>query len=59
MSTKKPNTKNKAAAARKARKKKKRIGLYNTFEEAFSIRKQKEKEIYGEFVYNHELYKEN
>lgn len=38
---------------------KKRIGLYNTFEEAFSVRKQKEKEIYGEFVYNHELYKEN
>ena len=28
MSTKKPNTKNKAAAARKARKKKKRIGLF-------------------------------
>lgn len=34
---------------------KKRIGLYDTFEEAFSIRKQKEKEIYGEFVYNKEL----
>lgn len=34
---------------------KRRIGLYDTFEEAFIIRKQKEKEIFGEFAYDSTL----
>lgn len=31
---------------------KQRIGLYDTFEEAFEVRKEKEKENFGEFLYN-------